>query len=337
MADLLAQIEAGQLAPVYFLCGESFPLERAARAIRTAVVGGDGASLNLDALQAGEHDVDSVLAAARTVPMFGARRLVQVREVHRWSAKELARLVPYVRDPAPHSCLLLLAEKADMRTKAMAEIKRHGVVERFEPLKERAAPRWLAQEARRRSIELRPGAAERIVDAVGADMGQLASALERLSLYAGVGRPVEPEHVDDLLARTRQRSIFELTNAVGRGQRREALDVLRKMLQDREPGLRIVAMLARHLRQLWSVRELDDRRTAPKAIAKQAGIHPYFVQDMIHQARGVGAERFARMHRALFEADRSLKSSRLSDAAVLELLVMSLCSGANAEGRATAR
>jgi DNA polymerase-3 subunit delta len=325
MDELIKDIESGRIAPLYYICGEHYPLERAARAIRKAVVGDDPNAFNCESLQADTAGADSILSAARTLPMLGPMRLVQVRDMHQLDAKDLAKLLPYVKEPAPTTCLLMLADKADLRLKFFSELKKTGVVVKFEPLKERQVPAWLSTEARRQKIKLKPGAAERIADAVGTDMGRLASALEQLSLYVGPTKPVSPDDVEALLAQTRQRSIFELTNAVGRGQRREALLVLRRMLQDREPGVRIVVMLARHLRQLWSTKELCTRGQPAKAIASQVGIHPYFVKDMIRQSERFSRSLLWRMHRALFEADRRLKSSRLSDAVILEQLVMKLC------------
>lgn len=325
LTDLLQQIEAGKLQPVYFLSGEAYPLELAAAAIRDAVLGDQQNAFNLDALLASEASAASILEAARTMPMFGSRRLVQVRDAHVLKAEELNQLLPYLKDPSPTTCLLLLGEKADLRLKFFSELKKHGVVVRFERLKDRQAPGWVAGEAKRLRIQLRAGAAEAIAEAVGTDMGQLAAALERLSLFVGVGKPVGPADVERVLAQTRQRSIFELTNAVGRGQRREALLVLSRMLDDREPGVRIVAMLARHLRQLWSARELSTRGQSKNEIAGALGIHPFFVGDMLEQAMRFNVAALRRTHRALFEADRQLKSSRLPESAILERLVLSLC------------
>jgi len=323
--DPIAQIEAGKIAPVYYICGERFEVDRVTLALREAVLRGQEASaFNFDALEA-SCGPDEILAAARTVPMLGPRRLVQVRDAHLLNAEQLGRLLPYVKDPAPFTCLLLIGDKVDLRLKFFTELKKQGVVQRYEPLKERQASGWVTGEARRQRIKLRPGAAERLADAVGTDMAQLSSALERLSLYKGAEQAIGPDDVDELLAQTRQHSIFELTNAVGRGLRREAMLVLRRMLQDREPGVRIVTMLARHLRQIWSAKELSARGVDQQAIAAEIGVHPFFVRDIVTQAERFGDAMLGRTHRALFEADRKLKSSRLTDGAVLEQLVMTLC------------
>ncbi|MCC6749411.1 MAG: DNA polymerase III subunit delta [Deltaproteobacteria bacterium] len=325
MAELLDEIAAGKLAPVYFVCGEAYPRDQVVSALRNAVLGGKESAFNFDGLDAKAAGPVGILSAARTLPMFGTRRLVLVRDADELAAEALNQLLPYVKDPNPSTCLVFVAEKADLRLKFFSAVKEHGVLVRFEPLKDRQAPAWLQSEARRQKLKLEPGAAERIAEAVGTDMAQLASALERLSLYVGDGKPIAASDAEELLAQTRQRSIFELTNAVGRGQRREALLVLRQMLLAREPAVRVVAMLARHLRQLWQARELARARSTPQEIASRVGMHPFFVADLLAQAERFDGATLERTHRALYEADRTLKSSPLADALVLDQLVLALC------------
>ncbi len=326
--DPLDDVEAGQLAPIYYVCGEAFSRLRLVAAIRKAVFGaGKSANaFNYDGLAAKSAGAQGILSAARTMPMLGDKRLVQVSDAHDLSADELTALIPYIEDPSPHTVLLLSAESADMRLRFFTRLKKSAaVVQRYEPLKERQAPAWVSAEARRQRVPLEPQTASLIVDSVGADRGELAGAIERLALYAGPGEKVTLRHVEELLAQTRQRSIFELTNAVGRGERREAMLVLRQMQQAREPALRIVAMLSRHVRQLWTAREMNQGGAGQQAIAERLGIHPFFINDLVAQARRFEDGRLERTHRALFEADRTLKSSRLSDALVMDRLVLDLC------------
>ena len=324
--DIITQIRKGKIAPVYFLAGERHPQDRVLEALRGALLGDQGSDdFNFVSLHAKEDGAEALLSAARTVSLLGGTKLVVLREAQLLSAADLKRLLPYIKDPSPGSCVVFLASKADTRLKFFKELKKKGVLQKATPLKERDVPRWLANEAQARDIKLRPGSAERIADAVGTDMARLAISLEQLALFVGPGKPVSPRDVEQLLAQTRERSIFDLTNAVGRGQRREAMKVLKSMLEAREPGVRILVMLTRHVRQLWSAREMNARGAAKELIARQVGAHPYFVQDMIRQANRIGEKTLRRMHRALFEADRAIKSSRLSDAIILERLVLSLC------------
>ncbi len=325
MADLGAQIRAGDIAPIYFLTGERHPVEEIVSALREAVIQGEENPFNFDLLTVPEAGAAQITGAARTVPMMGGRRLVLVRDAHLLKGPELDRLAEYAADPNPTSCLVMVGDKVDGRLKAIQRLKKLGFVHSFAALKDRQVSKWVQGEARRLGIKLAPGAAERIAEAVGADMARLASSLEMLDLYAGAGEAVRPNHVEELLDQTRERNIFELTNAVGRGQRREALVVLKRMIDAREPGLRIVAMLTRHLRQLWSVKEMMAAGKAQDAMARKIGIHPFFLKDMVRQAGRVKHMTLRRMHKALFETDRALKSSRLPDALILQKLVLQLC------------
>lgn len=326
---LLRDLAAGKRAAVYYLCGEAYPRDRVAEALRRSLVGGALEGFNFDALRAKDAGVAGILAAVRTVPMLGGERLVQVRDADGLTADELARLIPYLENPSPFAVLLLLADKADLRAKFFNVVKKHGVLQRFEPLRDRQAAAWVAAEALRSGVRLQSGAAERLASAVGTEMGQLASALERVALFVGEGTAISAEAVEEVLADTRQRSIFELTNAVGHGRRREALAVLRQLILSRESGVRIVAMLARHLRQLWSVKELAGRDGVdPTQMAAQVGVPPFAIADLERQAQRLPLSRLVQMHEALREADRALKSSRLAEAVALEQLVFRLCPAA---------
>ena len=323
--DILGNIKKGKIAPMYFLAGERYPQERVVEALRAALLSGGENDFNFESLHAKEDGPSAVLSAARTMSLLGGTKLVLVREAHLFKAAQLNEMLRYIEDPSPRSCVVFLASKADTRLKFFKVFKKKGVFQKDKPLRDREVPKWVTAEARRLKIKLEPRAAHRVADSIGTDKGQLAMALEQLSIYVGQGEPVGSRDVEELLAQTRERSIFDLTNAVGRGQRREALAVLKRMLESREPGVRILVMLTRHVRHLWSAAEMSSQRVGKDAIAKQIGVPAFFVGDIINQGNRIGQKTLRRMHRALFEADRAIKSSRLSDAVILERLVLSLC------------
>jgi len=247
----------------------------------------------------------------------------------------------YVSDPAPESCVVFVAEKADQRLKFFSAFKKHGVLVKLDPLYERQLPDFVRGEAKARGVAIAPDAVTLIVDEIGAELGQLADAVERLAIFVGERKEVTAEDVAEVVATTRQRSVFELANAVGAGDRAHALAVLSSMLGARESGVRIVAMLARHLRQLWITSELLQKTRDKFEIAGALGIPPFFADDIIKQARTLDPARAKRMHAALYLADKNLKSSRLDDARTLEALILELTKdkarGASVRGADTPR
>lgn len=324
-ADPLAPLREGEAGPLYFVHGkERYLVDRAVELLRARVLDPRTRDFNYELFYGKEAGASRIAQAARTLPMMAKRRLVLVRDADEMKGDELGALIPYVSDPAPETCLVFVAEKADQRLKFFSAFKKHGVMLKLEPLYERQLPEFVRGEAKARGVTLAPDALTMIVDEIGADLGQLADAVERLAIYAGERKQITAEDVDKVVATTRQRSVFELANAVGAGDRAHALAVLSSMLGARESGVRIVAMLARHLRQLWITSELLERTRDKFEIAGALGIPPFFADDIIRQARNIDATRAKRMHAALFKADKDLKSSRLDDARLLEALILEL-------------
>ena len=334
-ADPLAPLRQGEPGPLYFVHGrERYLVDRAVELLRTRVLDPRTRDFNYELFYGKEAGAARIAQAARTLPMMAKRRLVLVRDADEMKGDELGALIPYVSDPAPETCLVFVAEKADQRLKFFTAFKKHGVLIKLDPLYERQLPDFVRGEAKARGVTLAPDAVTMMVDEIGAELGQLADAVERLAIYVGERKEVTAEDVDKVVATTRQRNVFELANAVGSGDRAHALAVLSSMLGARESGVRIVAMLARHLRQLWITSELLERTRDKFEIAGALGIPPFFADDIIKQARTIDAMRAKRMHAALFKADKDLKSSRLEDARLLEGLILELTRSASSRTRA---
>jgi len=330
--EVLERIQKEGAGPLYFFYGkERFLVDRAVDLVRGKVLDPRTRDFNYDLFQGKEATAAKVTQAARTLPMMAKRRLVLIRDADEMKADELNGLIAYVQKPCEETCLVFTGEKADQRIKFFGAFKKTGVLAKFEPLYENKLPGFVADEARLRGVELENGVSRLIADEIGADLAQLADAVERLAIYVGDKKRVTLADVEEVVATTRQRSVFELANAVGERDRGKALAILSSMMGARESGVRIVAMLARHVRQLWITGELLQKTRDKFEIAQALGIPPFFVDDMMRQARTMNGARAARMHDALFRADKNLKSSRLEDARILEGLILELT---RAESRA---
>jgi DNA polymerase-3 subunit delta len=324
-SEVLVTLQKEDAGPLYFFCGkERFLVDRAVDLVRQKVLDPRTRDFNYDLLQGKDATAGRITQAARTLPMMAKRRLVLVRDADEMKADELNALIPYVQKPCAETCLVMTGEKADQRIKFFAAFKKTGVLAKFDPLYENKLPGFVADEAKLRGVQLDAGASRLIADEIGADLAQLADAVERLAIYVGERKKITAADVDEVVATTRQRNVFELCNAIGLGNRDRALTVLASMIANREAGVRIVAMLARHVRQLWTASTLLAKRMNKFDLASALGVPPFFVDDIVAQAQRLSPDALRAMHQALFQADLQLKSSRLPDERILETLVLSL-------------
>jgi DNA polymerase-3 subunit delta len=330
--DPTAAIARGEVAPVYCLHGpERFLVDRCLGAVKAAVLGGDGKganAFNFESYDLKETALGAVLQSARTVPMFAKRRLIVARGIDGVKADELEPLPGYVADPNPTTVLVLLGEKIDGRLKAFQALKKAGCLHEFPRLRDHELGAWVAREARQRQLPIDQDAASALADAAGPDLGRLAIALEQLALYVGPGGRIGRAEVEALVPESRERGVFELTKAIGNGDRDGALALLANMLRNREPPLRIQFMLMRQIRQIWRARELAAAGAPRNEIASKVGIAPFFLDDVLGPARRMNAATLERSYQRLYQADRQLKGSRVDPEILIARLVRQLAEDA---------
>ncbi|RMH40814.1 MAG: DNA polymerase III subunit delta [Deltaproteobacteria bacterium] len=305
---MLDEIAAGRLQPVYVVVSpEPLLLDRAATAIRDAAVPPAARAFNADVLDGKGCTAARVLAAAQTLPMLADRRLVEVRDAGAMPAAELAKLVDYLERPNESTVLLMTAAKVDKRVKFFATAKKRKFLVDLQPPRNPAP--WLRDEARRRGVRISAAAAARLVDVVGNDLSRLALSLDQLALYAG-DRPVEVDDVDDLIAHTREQTVFELTDAIGRGDAPAAWAALHALCDQRQSAIGVVMMLARHVRGLAAARRAADRRTPRAKLAATLGVPPFVADKLVAQASRFSLAALDRALEQLHAADVALKGGR---------------------------
>src|SRR5262249_11701078 len=146
---------------------------------------------------------------------------------------------------------------------------------------------------------------------------RLAMAVEQLGLYvAGLGekRAVTADDVDELVADTRERSVFELTDAIGAADRLRALAAVAKLCDQRESAVGVVVMLARHIRQLSMVHVMRSQNVPRGAWGSRIGVPPFVVDKLAQQARSYSPTALATATQRLANADRALKGDITLDA-----------------------
>jgi DNA polymerase-3 subunit delta len=321
---LIEAAERGEYGPVHLLVGsERLFIDRAVRALRRAsIVDGDG--WNEEIFQAKGASASRIIDAARTLPMLGRARFVLVRGVHELADKELERVTEYAGHPADTSCLVLTAEKLDGRSKLMKLAKQRDFLCEALPLRQGAMRGFAAREARRRQLRIDDAATAALVDSIGTDLAALDDALERLSLYAGAGQPITLSAVEACVSRVRVESIWSLVDAVSARDRRAALKAAGSLLDDREPPLRILALLSRQLRLLGRARQALDDGATPEAAAQAAGAPPFKARELAQAARRMQLPQLSQAFRVLSEADIAQKGGKCPPDIALEAAILEL-------------
>jgi DNA polymerase-3 subunit delta len=324
--DVTKRARKGSLDPVYVLVGtERLLIERAVDAVRKAVDSMGAPGFNIEVFDGKGLAAAPVISAARTLPMMADMRLVLLRHVDAMTPTEQKNLVEYLDDPSESTCLLLTADKLDGRSPFTKTTKKKGYLIEVKALRGRELREFVRAEATAREHNIAPHAIEALLDAVGGDLAAIDDAMERLSLFVGAGQRIDADAVMMCVTRIRVESIWSLVDAIGLKDRRKGIAAAQSLLDDREPPLRLLAMVARQLRIVARMREALSEGLRPQDAAKRAGAPPFKAADLTESARRFTADSLGDAFTLIAETDRALKGSKRPPDVILQDAVLQLC------------
>ena len=347
----LAEVRGNQLRSGYVLAGdEIFLYERCRNAVIETLVPADLRDFCLSDIDLAETSIFEALDRARTPSLMAPFQVFFIRglkALYTRGAKkdEFAAIEEYFRSPNPQSLILFIADhlripsdprRMDMDDKNRYERLREtlgdwcGMVE-LARVDEADALKWIVAESERSGVRFDSDAARELADALGADMMLIASEWNKLVLYAGEKRQVTLGDVETMVLAAKQRSLYELTDAISARDTAKALLLLQGLLNASDGGeesaIGHLYMLARTFRQMLVILEKNvrDSRAIWQALWQGFRMPPFAADDLIRQARRYKSSRdITRALRLIARADLELRSQPPDKRLVLERLVFDL-------------
>ena len=325
--QLLAEIAKGDVRPFYLLHGdEEYEREALVSSMIEALVPAQTRDFNLDVLRAERLEVLDFFQVYETYPMMAESRLIVLRDAEALAADQCRGLERVFAAPVETSQLLVVGRKVDMRRKFFRELSRKGRALEFRPPYDNQVPQWIQRYAKRQGIQIESEAVQLLSQYVGAKPRELVSELEKLVSFAGVGQLITASAVEQVAGITRGASVFDLADALGKGQGKLAQKLMKKFLRQGEEPTRAVAMVTRHFQLLLKAKGLMDKSLPRDKMVAELGVAPFFLSGYLEQAQRRPTSWLWAGLSALREADWRLKSQgRRQEHLVLELLVAKLC------------
>lgn len=346
----VSEVRERKLKPLYLLVGdEAFFRKQCREAVLQTLVPPDLRDFSLHEFDLAETPIAEVLDSARTPSLMAPFQVIFVRGVKSLYGrgshdKEFAAVEDYAKNPNPDALVILVADHisipADVRRMDLQDKDRYeriretlgpvcSIVE-LARVEEPEAVKWAIERAASEGVKLEQDAAREMIDALGGDMMLVANELEKLILYVGEKKKIALGDVETMVLAAKQRSLYELTDAISAHDRTRALAVLDALLSSgdgEEAAIGHLYMLAKTFRQMLVLFEkrVRDTRALWQALWRGFGIPPFAAEDVLRQARRYQSRReLTRALRLIARADLELRSSPVSKRLVLERLVLDL-------------
>jgi DNA polymerase-3 subunit delta len=346
----LSELESRKLRPAYVFVGdEAFFRKRCRDAILEHLVAPDSRDFSVFEFDLTDTSLTEVLDRARTPSLMAPFQVFFVRGVKnlfgRGSNEEkISAIEEYCKNPNPDALVVFVADHisipADARRMEMTDRDRYqkiredlgpfcGIVE-LARVEEGEAVRWLGDYCTARGIKIDADGARELVDALGGDMMMISNELEKLILYVGEKKKITLGDVETMVLAAKQRSLYELTDAISSKDRVRALEILDALLSTgdgEEAAIGHLYMLAKTFRQMLVIleRNVRDQRMLWAALWQGFRVPPFAADDIIRQARRYKSKReLTRAIRLVAKADLALRSNPPGKRLILEKLVLDL-------------
>ena len=348
----VSEVKERKLKPGYLFIGdEAFFRKRCRDAVLRFLVPSDMRDFSLYDFDLSETEIVEVLDRARTPSLMAPFQVFFIRGVKELYGRgshddEFEAIKHYFDNPNPDALLIFVADHisipSDPRKMEMTDRDRYiriketlgeycNVVE-LARVEEGEAVKWVTDQAANEGVKVDADAAREMVDALGGDMMLVSNELEKLVLFVGEKKRITLGDVETMVLAAKQRSLYELTDAISVKDRVKALEVLDAILSTgdgEEAAIGHLYMLAKTYRQMLVIFEkrVRDSRMLWQALWQGFRVPPFAAEDIIRQARRYQNRReLTRALRQIARADLALRSNPPSKRMILENLVLELSS-----------
>lgn len=297
------------------------------------------ADINTTVLDGRSLTMSELIHACDAIPFMGERRLVIVEnlsqrfdprtggrsEADQQLVEELRNYLPQL----PGTTRLVFVESKALHGNnpilKQAVKDEHGYVREFATPRRGAVSGWISQRVQEKGGKIQSGAVMMLAAYGGDDLRLLDQEIEKLLIYAG-DRAVTEADVHRLVPAAVESNIFDMVDALGQRDGRQAITRLHELLAAGESPIYLLYMITRQFRILTQVKELAGQGLHQGAIQSRLGLHPFVAQKALAQARNFSLGQLSAIYGKILETDEAIKTGRLQPELALDMLVADLAS-----------
>ncbi|GAB3945164.1 DNA polymerase III subunit delta [Corynebacterium tapiri] len=265
------------MSSVHLIVGEEeFLAERA----RKKIIAQASPQAELSLVRASELTTSEIIELT-SPSLFGDDRLIVITHAEVAGKDPLDVLLQAAVDPAP-GITLVIHHTGGGRNKAMVKkFEKVATVHRVDKVKKNELQSWVTAEFRRHEVRPTPDVVHSLLEGVGSDLRELASAVSQL--VADTDGEVTERDVRAYYVGVAEVSGFDIADLAVSGQTARAVASVRRALQLGESPVALTAALGNKVGAI--ARLYTTRGGNARQLAGQLGMHPFVIEKTMPIAR----------------------------------------------------
>ncbi|GCE48533.1 DNA polymerase III delta subunit [Thermosporothrix hazakensis] len=308
---------------------------------------------NQDIFDGSSTELQKIIVASDTMPFLSEQRLIVVEGLPKKKGRGTAEadasgkatkgkrskkskggamtraayekaLAEYIAQLPDYTVLILLADETLEASHPLVKAgEKYGKVLQCTLPKGNALESWIKQRAKSVGVSITPDAVSLLANFIGNQLRLLANEIDKLATYVGDNGTITVSEIEKLSAQVQEAKVFDLTDALARRNRKQALNILHDLLSDGEPPIKLISLIISQVRSLLLVKELAHKGMRDGQIASTLGMAPFIAKKTLGQVNNFTPQQLENTYRKLLETDAALKRSRLTPEMALDMLILS--------------
>ena len=328
--DFRRQIKERRIEALYLFAGEEqYLAERALNLLYNTVDEAERA-FNIFKFTIGESSptgakttAADALDTANEMTLSTSRRIIVIKDFDKIREDETEMVLEYLKRPAPASTIVFQTISLDQRRKISTALLKACAVVAFDRLSEQQAARWAEGYLKLRDCRIEPAALGLLIGLVGTRLSRLANELDKLASYAGGGF-INSATVEELVPRAREHTTWELWDAILERNRKRALRLTERLLDDGNDPLMILGALAGLYRRLLAAKDLIARGAEADEVNRATGRYGRNATDFNARVNRSAREEIVHGLRRIAQVDNAIKNSEATPRLQIQYLVAEL-------------
>ncbi|MDY6324585.1 MAG: DNA polymerase III subunit delta [Catonella sp.] len=264
-------------------------------------------------------DLSNVREIADTLPFFAEKRVVLLSDTGLLKNKsDFAEYIPKIPDT---TVIIFDESEVDKRSSVYKAISKYGLVASYDPYSPAKLNMWIGGLCKNYGRQITESDAAFLADRVGTDMFTLKNEIVKLTDYT-LGKDAITRSDIEAVTETRpQDQIFKMMDAIGKHDRKQALDYYYDLLKMDQSPILILYMFNRHMNILLQVKDLArmGRQGEASTLLK---IPPFTVRNYLSQANNFEAGFLKHAFEEGVNIDEAIKTGKVTDRIGVESLII---------------
>lgn len=331
---LKEQIKKEDFSRAYFIYGdEDYLKEFYVNKLTKKLVSDTFEDFNLHRFDGGDHSVDDILKDADLLPMMGGCNLILSCDYpFDKSEKDCKLIKEYLKD-IPDTTVLVFwynSVKPDIKKSARwkgveAAFAKYGSSIEFKLKTEPELVKLLISACKKRSAELSPNNARYLISVSGSEIKTLLNEAQKLSAYADGGE-ITKEGIDRLAVKSLQARVYDLSNAVVRGNYDRAYSVLDSLFAAKEDPIKVLSAVSGCYVDMYRVKCAKIAGKPFDDVAKYYNYsgREFALKNASRDCAGLSVEQLRKAVDVIMSADNAMKSTSANERLILEEMLVKL-------------